>query len=146
VEDLLEMCVPCDELAPAAVREKVRDLRELNGALHDAMLVASELVTNAVRHSLCEEDEFVTVRISRDRRFRIAVLDPGTSGQMAEIADRPVELGGLGLKVVEQLAARWGTERRSDGYRVWAELELPNQSGSEPFSEGPASRSPTSSP
>jgi anti-sigma regulatory factor (Ser/Thr protein kinase) len=126
VEDLLEVCVPCDELAPAAVREKVRDLRDLDGAVDDAMLVASELVTNAVRHSLCDEDEFVTVRISRDRRFRIVVLDPGTSGQMAEIADRPVELGGLGLKVVEQLAARWGAERRSDGYRVWAELELPN--------------------
>jgi hypothetical protein len=30
-----------------------------------------------------------------------------------------------GLKVVEQLAAAWGTERRSDGYRVSAELELP---------------------
>jgi hypothetical protein len=30
---------------------------------------------------------------------------------------------GTGLKVVEQLAAMWGTERRSHGYRVWAELE-----------------------
>jgi anti-sigma regulatory factor (Ser/Thr protein kinase) len=126
VVDLLDMRVPCDELAPAVVRKKVRDLRDLDGALDDAMLVASELVTNAVRHSLCAEDEFVTVRISRDGRFRIAVLDPGASGQSAEIADRPVERGGLGLKVVEQLAARWGTERRGDGYRVWAELELPN--------------------
>ena len=120
------MRVPCDELAPAAVREKVRDLRDLDGALDDAMLVASELVTNAVRHSLCAEDEFVTVRVSRNGRFRIAVVDPGASGQSAVIADRPVELGGLGLKVVEQLAAAWGTERRSDGYRVWAELELPS--------------------
>jgi anti-sigma regulatory factor (Ser/Thr protein kinase) len=125
VADLLHMRVPCDELAPAAVREKMRNLRELNGALDDATLVASELVTNAVRHSLCAEDEFVTVRVTRDRRFRIAVLDPGASGQSAEIADRPAELGGLGLKVVEQLAATWGTERRDDGYRVWAELELP---------------------
>ncbi len=89
------------------------------------MLVASELVTNAVRHSLCAEDEFVSVRITRDGWFRIAVLDPGASGQRAEIADRPTELGGLGLKVVEQLAATWGTERRDDGYRVWAELEVP---------------------
>ena len=84
VADLLDMRVPCDELAPAAVREKVRDLRDLDGALDDAMLVASELVTNAVRHSLCAEDEFVTVRVSRNGRFRIAVLDPGASGQSAE--------------------------------------------------------------
>jgi anti-sigma regulatory factor (Ser/Thr protein kinase) len=126
VADLLEMCVPCDGLAPPAVREEMRNLRDLDGALDDAMLVASELVTNAVRHSLCAEEEFVTVRISRDGRFRIVVLDPGASLQSAEIVDRPIELGGLGLKVVEQLAATWGTKRRSDGYRVWAELELRN--------------------
>jgi len=90
------------------------------------MLVASELVTNAVCHSLCTQDEFLGVRITRDGRLRIAVHDPGASGQSAEIADRPIELGGMGLKMVEQLAATWGTERRDDGYRVWAELELPN--------------------
>jgi anti-sigma regulatory factor (Ser/Thr protein kinase) len=127
VADVLHLSVPCDELAPAAVREKVRNLRELDGARADAMLVASELVTNAVRHSRCTEDESLTVRIARDGRLRIAVIDPGASGQSAEIAERPVELGGLGLKVVEQLAATWGTERRDDGYRVWAELELPKQ-------------------
>src|ERR1700753_1292625 len=127
------MCVACDELAPAAVRERLRDLRDLDGALDDAMLVASELVTNAARHSLCAEDEFVTVRVSRNGRMRIAVVDPGASGQSAEIADRPVELGGLGLKVVEQLAAEWGTARRSEGDRVGPELERPNQTSPEPI-------------
>lgn len=124
--DVLHLCVPCDELAPAAVREKMRSLRGLDGALDDAVLVASELVTNAVRHSMCAEDDLLTVRITRDGRCRIAVIDPGASGQSAEIAERPVELGGLGLKVVEQVAAAWGSERRDDGYRVWAELELPD--------------------
>jgi anti-sigma regulatory factor (Ser/Thr protein kinase) len=123
--ELLDMCVRCDELAPAAVRENLRSLRGLNGILGDAMLVASELVTNAVVHSDCTEDEFLRVRVGRDGRLRIAVFDPGASGRSAEIADRPIELGGMGLKVVEQLAATWGTERRDDGYRVWAELELP---------------------
>jgi anti-sigma regulatory factor (Ser/Thr protein kinase) len=90
------------------------------------MLVASELVTNAVSHSLCTEEDFLSVQIARDGRLRIAVLDPGVSGGSAEIADRPIELGGLGLKVVEQLAASWGTERSDAGYRVWAELQLPS--------------------
>lgn len=120
------MCVRCDELAPAAVREKMKSLPDLGWALGDAMLVASELVTNAVVHSLCTEDEFLSVRVARDGRLRIAVVDPGASGQSAEVADRPIELGGLGLKVVEQLAAAWGTDRGDDGYRVWAELELPS--------------------
>ena len=104
----------------------MRSLPGLGWVLGDAMLVASELVTNAVRHSLCTEDELLGVLITRDGRLRISVLDPGTSGRSAEIANRPVDLGGLGLKVVEELSATWGTARRNDGYQVWAELEIPN--------------------
>jgi anti-sigma regulatory factor (Ser/Thr protein kinase) len=122
--DPLQMCVRCDEFAPAAVRAEMTRLSDLGWLLGDAMLVASELVTNAVRHSLCTEDEYLSVCITGDGRLRISVLDPGRSGRDAEIADRPIELGGLGLKVVEQLATTWGAERRDDGYRVWAELDL----------------------
>jgi serine/threonine-protein kinase RsbW len=125
MEDLLRMCVKCDEYAPQAVREALAGLSDLGWILGDAMLVASELVTNAVRHSVCTEDDFLAVSISRDGRLRISVLDPGGSKTEAKIADRPIELGGLGLKVVEQLSATWGSELRADGYRVWAELEIP---------------------
>jgi serine/threonine-protein kinase RsbW len=107
VPDVVRMSVRCDQLAPAAMREEMRRLPGLGWALGDAMLVASELVTNAVCHSLCTQDEFLGVRITRDGRLRIAVHDPGASGQSAEIADRPIELGGMGLKMVEQLAATW---------------------------------------
>jgi two-component sensor histidine kinase len=92
--------------------------------LGDVMLVASELVTNAVRHSLCSEDEFLTLTVTRDGSARIWVLDPGRSGGAAKVAERPVELGGLGLKLVEALTIRWGSERHEDGYAVWAELPL----------------------
>ena len=119
------MRVPCDELAPTAVRREMRNVPGLGEARADAMLVASELVTNAVVHSLCTEDELLGVRVTRNGLLRISVLDPGASGRSAEIADRPIELGGVGLKVVERLAVTWGTERRNDGYRVWAELKLP---------------------
>lgn len=124
--DLLQISVRCDEFAPLAVRVQMRSLSGLGWVLGDAMLVASELVTNAVQHSLCTEDELLRVHITRDGRLRISVLDPGASGGSAEIAERPIELGGLGLKVVERLSAAWGTERRDDGYRVWAELEIPS--------------------
>jgi serine/threonine-protein kinase RsbW len=123
--ELLRLCVRCDEFAPAAVREAMTSLCDLGWILGDAMLVASELVTNAVRHSLCTEDELLTVWITRDGRLRISVLDPGASGRNVEIVDRPIGLGGLGLKVVDQLATSWGAERREDGYAVWAELHLP---------------------
>jgi anti-sigma regulatory factor (Ser/Thr protein kinase) len=123
-QDLVSLTVRCDALAPRLVREAVAELPNMDGVLCDAMLVASELVTNAVRHSSCTEDEFLIVRITRDGWLRISVFDPGRSGQGAEIATRPIELGGMGLKVVEEVAWSWGTERRADGYKVWAELEL----------------------
>jgi anti-sigma regulatory factor (Ser/Thr protein kinase) len=122
--EAVRMCVRCDEFAPSAVRHAMTRLSTFGGPLGDAMLVASELVTNAVRHSLCTEDELLNVCITHDGRLRIVVVDPGGSGREAQIADRPIELGGLGLKVVEQLATHWGTERRDDGYRVWAELDV----------------------
>jgi len=123
-QDLVSLTVRCDELAPRLVREAVAELSDMDGVLGDAMLVASELVTNAVRHSSCTRDEFLIVSITRDGWLRISVFDPGRSGHGAEIATRPIELGGMGLKVVEEVARSWGTERRADGYKVWAELEL----------------------
>ena len=134
--DLLHLHVRCDALAPTAVREKIRKLGVLGSAIADAMLNASELVTNAVVHSFCAEDDLLNVRITRNGRVRISVLDPGASRQEAHVANRPIELGGLGLKVVEQLAATWGAERRDDGYRVWADLELPSRSASNPNTAG----------
>jgi hypothetical protein len=36
----------------------------------------------------------------------------------------PLEPGGLGLSVVETLAARWGVDPLPDGKTVWFELDL----------------------
>lgn len=89
------------------------------------MLVASELVTNAVLHSGCASDHRLKVRATLQRdRLLISVHDPGISG--ASVQPRRPEhsaLGGWGLQIAEQLAERWGSER-PDGYRVWAELAV----------------------
>ncbi len=122
--DRLRLSLRCDESAPRAVRDAMAALRCPGSVLGDAMLVASELVTNAVRHSLGTADDRLIVLIDTNRWLRIAVLDPGRSGRRAEVADRPGGRGGLGLKVVDQLARRWGARRREDGYQVWAELEI----------------------
>ena|SRR5437764_529905 len=95
-------------------------------SLGDAMLVASELVTNAVRHSGCTEREDIDVAVRRfDHHLMITVHDPG--GSQGEARIPPLEecaVEGLGLRIVEELTSRWGSERR-DGYVVWAELPLP---------------------
>ena len=93
--------------------------------LGDALLVASELVTNAVRHSRCTQSQQLSVWAScGEHRLRIAVLDPGLSDRSAAVVERPAETGGLGLKVVEELSEKWGAERSQDGYTVWAEVAL----------------------
>lgn len=119
------MVVRCDSFAPRIVRQNLERLPAVGSNSDEAMLVASELVTNAIRHSHCSEEDHLTVDAQcEEDRLRISVLDPGSSGRTAQIVERPVEHGGVGLKVVEQLSQRWGSERRRDGYRVWAEIPL----------------------
>jgi two-component sensor histidine kinase len=119
------MQVRCDRHAPRTVRQALEALPELTPAREEVLLVATELVSNAVRHSACPEGELLTVSACcSEERMRIAVVDPGLSGRQAEIRERPPETGGLGLKVVQELSERWGAERRQEGYRVWAEVPL----------------------
>jgi hypothetical protein len=125
--ELLRLSIRRDAFAPGMVRRAMSELSEIAWVLGDAMLVASELVTNAVRHPVCSEDDLLTVRVIRDGWVRIEVVGSGASGRSAEIGDRPLELGGLGLKVVEALARRWGSERGDGGYALWAELAPPSQ-------------------
>lgn len=120
---LLHLDLPCDVDAPRTVRHSLAALHDGEWPLDDGLLVASELVTNAVLHSGCGGEHKLHVEVRRrDGKLVISVHDPGLSGDNAEPAARkPSDPTGRGLKIVEQLALRWGAER-PDGYRVWAEL------------------------
>jgi anti-sigma regulatory factor (Ser/Thr protein kinase) len=120
--------LPCEQTAPAAVRHALADRAEDQWVIGDVMLVASELVTNAVRHSGCVPEDLVSVELRLGPEAIVcSVVDPGRSGKEAEPASADRLNGGFGLRVVEQLAARWGSERDPSGrYRVWAELTLPD--------------------
>lgn len=123
--DLLELDLRCNVSAPARARDALARLDGLGWLLGDAMLIASELVTNAVRHSSCTDTQLIQMRVRRERgHLVISVRDPGGSGNSARAAlPADIAAGGVGLWVVEQLSRRWGAER-NDGYRVWAELPL----------------------
>ncbi len=114
----------CDVDAPAAARDAVRSLVGPRPNVSDAMLVASELVSNAVRHSGATEDELLTVMLKVDGgEMSITVVDPGRSGTVARPRGKPDPSGGFGLRLVEELAIRWGASR-ADGHRVWAALPV----------------------
>ena len=113
--------------APAIARELVtrilaRATRE--ETLRDALLLTTELVTNAVRHAHVDEQGTIELSaVAEAGVVRIAVTDPGgaTSPRMQELdIDVP---GGMGLFLVDQISSRWAAERRDGGaMRVWFEL------------------------
>ena len=80
------------------------------------MLLISELVTNAVLHGGGEIR--LLIDVDRDRLARFAVSDEG--GGSPVVRDDPGADGGWGLRLVGQLAARWGVlEGRT---QVWFEV------------------------
>ncbi len=122
---MVNLALHCDASAPGRARDALRDLPELGAAREDALLVVSELVTNAVRHSGCKPLETIVLNTRvTDRCVRIAVHDPGRSADTPEARREPAGPdGGLGLRLVEEVSDRWGVER-PDGRWVWAELAL----------------------
>ncbi|GLF96990.1 ATP-binding protein [Streptomyces yaizuensis] len=89
----------------------------------DALLLVSELVTNACLHAGGPTE--LVLRYTPEL-LRIEVAD----GSPRPPAPRPRAIalpGGHGLVVLERLALRWGSEPRDGGGKaVWAELTPPD--------------------
>ncbi|OUC98738.1 protein phosphatase [Streptomyces swartbergensis] len=83
-------------------------------------LVASELVTNAIRHATGP----VRLRLLRDRALICEVSDGSSTSPRLRRA-RTEDEGGRGLFLVAQLTERWGTRYAPDGKIIWTEQPLP---------------------
>jgi hypothetical protein len=87
--------------------------------VHDAALVLSELVGNAVRHA--EGDRLQVHLRCRGDVLRIAVRDGSVVGPVPRDADVEDE-SGRGLLIIEALSHRWGWQPRPGGKVVWADV------------------------
>lgn len=108
--------------APAAARRFLSDTLRTWGYgiadIQEALLVLSELATNAVVHA---RTGFV-VRVQSDGvRLRLEVED-GSLGQPRERARPPDAPSGRGVHIVACVAEDWGVNNAPDGKSVWAEL------------------------
>ncbi|MGW5738253.1 MULTISPECIES: ATP-binding protein [Streptomyces] len=95
--------------------------KEESETLHDAVLLVSELVTNAVCHGLVLEREFeVAVTVLADGDCFIEVSDESPAHpELREVG--PLEEGGRGLRLLDVLAEAWGVwQRGRHGKTVWA--------------------------
>jgi sigma-B regulation protein RsbU (phosphoserine phosphatase) len=123
--------LPNDRRTPAAARALVRSVLEeagLDTLLNEALLLTTELSTNAVVHANTELD--IEVRADQSG-LTVTVTDfaPGPVEQLAvgprnetvdigEVAER-----GRGLLLVDHFASRWGTVHEGTGKGVWFRLE-----------------------
>jgi anti-sigma regulatory factor (Ser/Thr protein kinase) len=123
-------------LSRAFVEPLVRDWN-LGPLDYDAALVTTELVTNAVLHA--ESDVVLALRpINKGLRIEVTDQCPAVLPHMAPhrtgaLYALTLGLSGRGLRVVSELAARWGVDSTQRTKTVWAEL-INGQSGpSEPL-------------
>jgi serine/threonine-protein kinase RsbW len=105
-----------------------RELLAGNGTLpntvrDDVLLLVTELVTNAVRHSSAGPDALVRVELRRGTDIVwVAVSDEGAGFT----TDAPLEMneaeGGWGLALVDRIADRWAITPTASGTCAWFEI------------------------
>jgi serine phosphatase RsbU (regulator of sigma subunit) len=100
------------------------DETHLPEMLDDALLLATELTTNAVLHAGTDLD--VTINVDATR-VHVAVAD-GHRGELPVLDTtsairRPLLSHGRGLILVDQIATRWGVVHDSSGKSVWFDIE-----------------------
>lgn len=115
------------EAAKAARDFTTSTLREwqLDELVYEAVLIASELVTNAIRHGLSEGDAGVELAWRRQAaRVICMVTDRSPLPPVLGRADQDAE-SGRGLQVVQAVAAAWGWMMLSATSKaVWATLTI----------------------
>ncbi|MEU6336325.1 ATP-binding protein [Streptomyces cellulosae] len=108
----------------AHARHFVAALLDGRGPVEDAVLVVSELATNAVRHSLSGSAGgwFLVIICFGDDLVRIEVVDQGGE-RMPHLCDvTSQEESGRGLLLIASCAKDWGVKNWPDGRSVWADL------------------------
>lgn len=116
-----QLALPSDSASPRRARQFVDEVLhrwQRDGAIERLALIASELVTNAVQHGRTK----VSIELSAtEGSVRIEVFDQGVGRPTFIKSDLAIP-GGLGLPIVEALAASWGVTSGNDGKGVWAEV------------------------
>jgi anti-sigma regulatory factor (Ser/Thr protein kinase) len=87
-----------------------------------AVLLVSELVTNAVRHARTEASEMWLRLEIEGNWLHIEVEDADPRWLQPRTLTGPEE-SGLGLVLVDALADKWGVRETASGKAVWADLD-----------------------
>ena len=110
---------------PEHVREARAFVAKALGVLHrgvdNAVLLTSELVTNAVMHSSsrCAGGTVTVLVVESDGGVRIEVVDQGSELSAPAVRGDVYASDGHGLFLVQTIADQWGYVRDDGGTTVW---------------------------
>jgi anti-sigma regulatory factor (Ser/Thr protein kinase) len=121
IDLVLARSVQAPAIARSAISERCEQLG-IDGSLAQSLiLLVSEVVSNAVRHSTGDPQAPVELLARFDpRAIRVTVTDAG-EGFTPRPRDPARTHDGYGLYLLEKVADSWGVESRGDT-KVWFEL------------------------
>ena len=119
------VAVGADSGSPARAREVIKTLGLPRPVEDDALLLTSELVSNSVLHAEMVPRDAILLKVeSWPDRLRVAVRDPGRSGERPALLPTEAAHGGWGMRLVERLSDGWGVVERPACTCVWFELAI----------------------
>lgn len=120
------LCVRPEPASAALVRERIAaDLTADNvtrDSVADVVLVASELVGNAVVHAAQRQDLDVTWEY--ENGWVVVRVRDGSDQQPRPRNAAPDAGNGRGLAIVAAVADEWGVHRLARGKQVWARVPI----------------------
>ena len=120
-----QLPLPPSGLAAGLARQAARDALaawRLEELAETAVLLVSELVTNAVRHASTGGSAIVLRLETSGGWLRIEVHDADPGGPVPR-ALAGLDESGFGLVLVDAMADKWGVRQTAGGKAVWVELE-----------------------
>jgi anti-sigma regulatory factor (Ser/Thr protein kinase) len=122
------LAVRHDRASAALVRHSIADDLAGSGidsdSIDDVVLVASELVGNAVRHAAASFDSSLAVSWDVEADAVVVRVLDGSPELPRQRATKDTENSGRGLAIVAAVSADWGVRRNEHGKQVWARVAI----------------------
>jgi anti-sigma regulatory factor (Ser/Thr protein kinase) len=119
--------VPHARSSVSTARHALADELDANGVgtpmRDDAVLVLSELVSNAIKHAAPLPSGNISVcwDLQRDR-LHLEITDGGALTRPQAAVAGVSSLGGRGLDIVRTICSEWGVTEDGNAVTVWADL------------------------
>jgi hypothetical protein len=94
----------------------------------DVLLVASELVTNGIRHAQTP----LTLSLSRNGNVMLLSVHDGSAKFPSARSSAQARVGGYGMGIIEVLSLAWGVDTDNAGKVIWATFDTDPEKHAQP--------------